>query len=330
LKGSDIINELKDDLKGRPILILHWYKYLNIIIVLLIMPLIKHLVMSGGGPSMIQTLGAIQHLEENKFIDIKNIETIYGTSAGAIIGVLICLKYDWETIHDYIIKRPWQEVFPIKIQNIFDAYTKKGIFDEKTIIKCFKPLLDAKDISMNISLKEFYEYSKIELHMFSFEVNAFQIEDISYLTHPDLNLITAIQMTSALPVLMTPVCIEAKCYVDGGVTCNYPLKYCIESNKNMEEILGFKNQYDNHNKNHVDSNSTLLDFIMSFLFKLIHSISTDNSQQPKIASEVICSTNFLSIGVLKSALSSIEVREKLFKSGIESAKEFLSKLENSV
>jgi predicted acylesterase/phospholipase RssA len=76
---------------------------------------------------MIQTLGAIQYLEENKFIDINTVETIYGTSAGAIIGVLICLKYDWETLRDYIIKRPWQEVFPIKIQNIFDAYTKKGI-----------------------------------------------------------------------------------------------------------------------------------------------------------------------------------------------------------
>ena len=87
------------------------------------MPLVKHLVISGGGQTMIQTLGSIQHLEENKFIDISNIETIYGTSAGAIIGILICLKYDWTTLHDYIIKRPWKEVFPVNIQNIF-TYAK--------------------------------------------------------------------------------------------------------------------------------------------------------------------------------------------------------------
>ena len=294
------------------------------------MPLIKHLVISGGGPTMIQTLGSIQHLEENKFIDINNIETIYGTSAGAIIGVLICLKYDWTTLHDYIIKRPWKEVFPVNIQNIFDAYTKKGIFDDKTVIKCFKPLLDAKDISLNISLKEFFEYSKIELHMFSFEVNAFQIEDISYLTHPDLSLINAIQMSCALPVLMSPICTDGKCYIDGGVTCNYPLKNCIESNKNIEEILGFKNQYDNNNKNQIDSNSTLLDFIMSFLFKLIHSVSSNNLTQTSITYEVICNTDFLSISTLKSALYSIETREKLYTSGIESATKFLSNLENSV
>jgi hypothetical protein len=48
---------------------------------------IKHLVISGGGPIMIQILGAIQHLETNKIVDMKNIESIYGTSAGAIVGV---------------------------------------------------------------------------------------------------------------------------------------------------------------------------------------------------------------------------------------------------
>ena len=34
---------------------------------------IKHLVISGGGPIMIQVLGAIQHLEKNEKVDMKNI-----------------------------------------------------------------------------------------------------------------------------------------------------------------------------------------------------------------------------------------------------------------
>ena len=65
---------------------------------------IKHLVMSGGGPTMLQTLGALNYLVINNFVDLENIETIYGTSAGAIIGVCIALKFDWDTINDYIIK----------------------------------------------------------------------------------------------------------------------------------------------------------------------------------------------------------------------------------
>ena len=289
---------------------------------------IKNLVISGGGPIMIQVLGAIQHLETNDFLHIKNIETIYGTSAGAIVGILLCLKFDWETINDYIIKRPWQDVFPMKIQNIFDAYTKKGIYDIKHIEKCFKPLFDAKNIQMDITLEDFYNYSKIELHLFSFEINEYKVQDISYLTYPKLSLLTAIQMTCALPILITPVCMDNKCYIDGGMVCNYPLNYCINTGKNTEEILGFKNKYSDDN-NCVTTDSTLLDFLLSFLFKAVFSLSTDHIQ-PSVKYEVTCNAEYLNINVLRTAISSVDVRKNIFNTGIECASSFLSKLENSV
>jgi predicted acylesterase/phospholipase RssA len=282
---------------------------------------IKHLVISGGGPIMIQILGAIQHLEKNEIVDMKNIESIYGTSAGAIVGVLICLKFDWETINDYIIKRPWQDVFPIKVQNIFDAYTKKGIFDIKTIEKCFKPLLDAKDIPIDINLEDFFKLSNIELHLYSFEINDYKVHDISHLTHPKLSLMTAIQMTCGLPILVTPVCVDNKCYIDGGMACNYPLNYCIESGKKPDEILGFKNKYSDEKEN-VNSDSTILDFLLSFLFKAVFSVNTDRNQQ-QIKNEVTCDAHYLSFDVLKNTLSNIEVRRDLFKNGTETAKKFI-------
>lgn len=283
---------------------------------------IKHLVISGGGPTLVQALGAIQHVEQQKFIDISNIETIYGTSAGAILGTLICLKFDWETINDYIIKRPWHEVFPINVQKIFDAYTKKGIFDISTVEKIFKPLFSAKDLALDINLQDFYNYSKIELHFFAFDINDFKIEDISYKTHPDISVITALQMTCSLPVLVAPVCIDNKCYIDGGIVCNYPLNKCLESH-NQDEILGIKNQYDKNDSNRVDSNSTMLDFLMSFVFKMIQNMDTGD-KQTIIKNEIICKADFLSIDYLKTALYSIDVRKELFNSGIEFAKEFLS------
>jgi len=289
---------------------------------------IKNLVISGGGPNMIQILGAIQHLEKNEIVNMKNIESIYGTSAGAIVGVLICLKYDWETINDYIIKRPWHDVFPIKVQNIFDAYTKKGIFDIKTIEKCFKPLLDAKDISMDVNLEDFYKLSNIELHMYSFEINEYKVQDISYLTHPTLSLMMALQMTCGLPIFVTPVCSDNKCYIDGGMACNYPLNYCIESGKKHDEILGFKNKYNNEKEN-INSESTLLDFLLSFLFKAVFSVNTDHTQQ-KIKNEVVCDIRYLNFDTLKNALTNIEVRRNLFKNGIESAENFISNLQNCV
>jgi len=281
---------------------------------------IKHLVISGGGPSMIQSLAALQQLEENGFVNMKNIETIYGTSAGALVGILICLKYDWETINDYIIKRPWHDVFPIKVQNVLDAYTKKGIFDIKTVEKCFKPLLDAKDLSMEITLEEFYKFSNIELHFFTFEINEFKIEDVSYLNFPTLPLLVAVQMTCGIPVLITPVCLDNKCYIDGGIVCNYSLKYCVESGKKDEEILGLKNKYDK-NSSLINIDSTMLDFLMTFLFKTVNSLNMDHIQ-PVIKNEFIFNTSHLSIDVLKNALWNVEVRKDFFNAGKETAVKF--------
>jgi predicted acylesterase/phospholipase RssA len=289
---------------------------------------LKHLVISGGGPIMIQFISAIQHLEKNEVVNMKNIESIYATSAGAIVGVFICLKYDWETINDYIIKRPWHDVFPIKIQNIFEAYTKKGIFDIKTIEKCFKPLLDAKDIPMDVNLEDFYKLSNIDLHIFSFEINEYKVQDISHITHPKLSLMTAIQMTCGLPILVTPVCIDDKCFIDGGLSCNYPLNYCIESGKNPDEILGFKNKY-SHEKEYINNDSTLLDFLLSFLFKAVFSISTDHIQK-EIKNEIICDSRHLSFDVLKNVLSNLETRQNLFINGTETAIKFIDNLKNGI
>jgi len=286
---------------------------------------IKHLVISGGGPTIIQTLGAIHFLFESKFIDIDNIQTIYGTSAGALLGTILCLRFEWVDVIDYIIKRPWNEVFPINVKNIFDSYTKKGIFDIKLLEKCIKPLFDAKDISINITLQEFYEITKIELHFYTFEINNFELVDISFKSHPSLMLLVALQMTCAFPIMISPVFLEDKCYIDGGITCNYPLNKCIETqpNINIDEILGFKNQYNNNYKqNKVEPTSTLLDFIFNFLFKLIYNYDT-NMDQISIKNEIICKSKLLSINNLSIVLNSIDARKELLENGRQTSKEFL-------
>lgn len=284
---------------------------------------IKHLVISGGGPILIQILSAIQELERNEFLHLSEIESIYGTSAGALIGVILSLRFDWETINDYIIKRPWQDVFPIKVQTILEAYTKKGIFDIKTVEKCFKPLFLAKDISLQITMKEFFMLTNVDLHMYSFEVNSYALHDISHSTHPDLSLLTAIQMTCAIPVLLTPVCIGGdQCFMDGGIACNYPLHFCVNSGKLVDEILGFKNKYSD-NKSYINEESTLLDYILGFLFKAVFNVNTLYAQ-PKIKHEVICDASYLTFDILRNALGNIEIRKELFEKGTLSATQFLS------
>ena len=68
---------------------------------------------------------------------------------------------------------------------------------------------------------------------------------------------------------------------------------------------------------------------MFFLFKVIYSLNTDNLQ-PHIKHEFLCKTDKMNIQMLRTSLSSIDLRKELFNNGLDDAKNFLAKLENSV
>jgi predicted acylesterase/phospholipase RssA len=298
---------------------------------------IKHIVISGGGPTGVIALGALQHLEKQQFWNIENIESMYCTSAGSLLGVLVALKFDWNTINDYIIKRPWHEAFQIGISQIFEAYNKKGLFDEKLLDIFFKPFFNSRDISMKMTLREFYEYTKIDFHVFSLEINRFQVVDISHKTHPDLELLKAVHMTSAIPMVVSPFCVDDDCFIDGGIISNYPLDYCIKNNcitdtNGYEEILGLRNNYikdseTDFGNNIVNKESTILDYMMTFINKVVLTIDTEK-KQPSIENEIIYDTKRPSFSFLKSAISSIEFRQELLNVGIEASRSFLSLKQN--
>ena len=284
-------------------------------------PTIKHLVISGGGHTFFCACGAMEELIRKEKLVYSNIKTIYATSAGGIASGIFCLNFEWDVIRDYIIKRPWHEAISISTSDIFGAYSKKGIFDRKYLEIVFKPLFNAIDISMNITMQEFYDYSKIELHLFSLELHDFQIVDISYKTHPNLELLTAIYMSCSLPILFAPCIIEGKCYMDGGIITNYPLQYCINNEHPLDEILGFKNEYDcgdhddDSKTNVVGETSNILDYIRCFLYKLICTISTEH-KQTKIPNEVVYKVPSISFLYLKKLTDSQESRAELWERGV--------------
>ena len=109
-------------------------------------------------------MGALEYLSNEKYINIDEIDSIYATSIGTVMSTILCLKYDWPTINKYIIERPWQHIFKINAKQIMDIYSNKGLYDISIIEKTFKPLLEAKDLSLTITLKEFCTYCKKDLH----------------------------------------------------------------------------------------------------------------------------------------------------------------------
>jgi predicted acylesterase/phospholipase RssA len=269
---------------------------------------IKHIVISGGGPTGLLSYGAAKYLEQQHFWSIDNIESIYGTSIGALFGVILSLHHKWNTIDDYIIKCPWGEIFQKNstFHDVLDIYTNKGAMSDDFFDIIMKPLLLAKDLTLDVTLDELYQFNKKEIHIMTVELNTFQLVNLSYKTHPSLKVMDAIKMSCAFPILFSPkIVVETEtsdldnkeekkeerkrvcCYIDGGVMCNYPVNVCMQEQKcDPDEILGFRNIWEKYNET-IDHDSSLVDFLKICVKQMIRKLE-DEKSYTGIKNEVSC------------------------------------------
>jgi predicted acylesterase/phospholipase RssA len=284
-------------------------------------PIIKHIVCSGGGLAGFAFYGALKQSHKQGLWQLENIQTIYGTSVGTIIAVMLALKYDWDTLDDYLIKRPWQNVFTFNLYSILDTINKRGMFGIEIIQDIFLPLFNGKDIRIDITLIEFYKLTNIEIHMCATDINTFQLIDISHKTHPDWNIIEAIYSSCSVPVLFTPLFKNNECYCDGGVLANYPLEHSIKNGANPNEILGirYKGRNADECNTRVTPETTLFGYALTIINRLIG--SSENEQTPNhIANEYDIWCPSLSIYDLIDATNDSELRLRLIQQGIDVAR----------
>lgn len=298
--------------------------------------IIKNLVLGGGGVAGLNMYGAIKNMIEKKYLNFDNIEKIYSVSVGALVGVIFSLKLDNKIIDEYLIKKPWHKFINIKPINILNLWKDKGIFDKTFINIIIKPLLQSKGISENITLKEFYELTKIEINMYTVNINSIKPEKIklSYLTYPDLELCNALAMTSCVPFVFSPLYYEDKCLIDGGFINNFPLNEFLEENKDIDNIDNIDNHLlcfkikSNNEKISITKNSNIIDYLFSLIngLRLMNS-NISNSYKVKNIIELNIKNNYLE--KWNEALFNRELRENLIKDGINDSDQFITEFKNS-
>lgn len=290
--------------------------------------MIQHLVLSGGGPAGLSSYGAARYLSSVNFWNINNIKSMYGTSVGSLISVILSLNYNFEWLDDFFVKRPWYKVFNLEPELLLNIYSSKGIFNENFIKTAIEPLFSAKGLSINITLKEFYHFNGIDIHIFATEINGEKLEqiDLSHKTFPDLTIVKAIAMSSAFPIIFSPVCYNERCYVDGGLLNNYPIHECIKNNNcNIDEVLCFKNNWKSFN-NIISDESNLLQYLNVLLKKIKKQI--DLEKKPIIVKNTVCCSLEGLGGYDKwlNILEDIEMRKEFINRGDKSAKLFFSNI----
>ena len=287
---------------------------------------IRHIVCSGGGVTGFSFYGILKECYSRGIWKYENIETIYGTSVGSIFAVILALNYDWKTMDDYLIKRPWHNVFKFDIFSILDSIERRGIFGIKTIEDTFSSLLLGKDIPINVTMKEFYDITKIEIHIFTTEIMNFELVDISYKTHPDWRVIDAVYSSCSIPIIFSPLIKENKCYCDGGLLLNYPVDKCIENGANPSEIIGLCSDTTASNTDIMDENSSLLDYVIVILKKVIAAFLP--KVQHVIPNEFKIGSPEISIYDIVTTTSNTNRRIELIQNGVDVITNVFTSTEN--
>jgi len=291
---------------------------------------IKHLVLSGGAYKGFYTIGALKYLHDQKFYNLENIETMYGTSVGGLIAAILCLKLNWDDLYEYFINKPWHKSFKFSVESLLDIISKKGFIKQEFIDGIFENLLKGAGLSKDITLKQLYDYSNIDLYIFSTNLTKFKLERFSHKTHPSMLLLDAIYITCSLPFVFQPKYINDTCYIDGGVINPYPMNICIKdleklnSDIDKKEILGFKIVDDELELGEEGSS------IFQFGFYMIYRLIKENYNylyKEKLPYELIITSSIMSTETAKKIIISKEKRGELLNQGEKYAKLFLTYIE---
>jgi predicted acylesterase/phospholipase RssA len=286
---------------------------------------IDHLVISGGGHNILPMFGAVKFLVEKEYINFSNINTFDGTSAGALLGFTLLTGIDLEEIEVYLVKRPWEKIFSITPEQIFGAFKSKGLFDVTLIQQILTPLMNAADISIDITFLEFYEKNSIEFTVYATELNSLETEYFSYKTTPNMRILDGLYISSAVPPLFKPCIKDNKCYLDGGVFSNYPIDEFLKRHPDIDEnkIFGIKCLGNPNDKNDsISEESTITDYLSCTIKKLIQQIIIHKDNQASINNELMFHSTSFTYNTLKSSISSSDERERLIGEGKRRASEY--------
>lgn len=188
------------------------------------------LALSGGGAKGFAHIGVLKVLEEVNM----PIDGITGTSMGAIIGALYAIGYDAQALEEIALTTDWQSVFSDDIPRRALAMQEK-LRDERYMVSF---PIQSKRIKLPSGLSAGQRISAMITRL---TWPAHHIQDFTALPIPfacvaaDLGngdaitlhtgfLPEALRASMAIPTVFTPVRLQGRLFVDGGLVRNFPVE----------------------------------------------------------------------------------------------------------
>ena len=225
------------------------------------------LVLSGGGAKGFAHIGVLKVIEEAGL----PIDYIGGTSMGSIIGGLYAIGYSPEMMTQLIQEQNWNSIMS-------DAIPHKYIpIDDKILDRHYLATFPFRDkkIQMKSSI---YDGCMINLLLAHILSPAYKTKDYSNLSIPFLcvatemgnteanemtrgNLQRSIRASMSIPFYFSPVEVDGRLLIDGGLRNNFPVSNVRE--KGIDIIIGVDVQRDFHTKEEINSMAIIMDQIIA-------------------------------------------------------------------
>lgn len=229
---------------------------------------VKTLVLSGGGVKCMAFIGAIRSLEEHSLYDHDTVETLAGTSGGAIVAVMLAAGYSSKEIEERASSLNISELQQFTFAKLSSLY---GLDSGYGFIIELEKWLENKGYSKTITLKKFYEMTKKNLYIVTTCVNKMTPVYLNHSSHPDLMVVHAMRMSISIPFIFTAVKYKNDLYADGGLLDNFPITLFGEDNKHL---LGLNlNQYINCSDINLEINSPQ-EYIFAIMTGIHHRFQT--------------------------------------------------------
>ena len=214
---------------------------------------VENLAFEGAGIRGIAYCGAIQELESRSMMG--SVERVAGTSAGAIIALMVCLGYSGKDIEELIGKTNFKNFNDgryLFIGGINRLNKYFGWYRGKVVETWLEKIIEQKIGNPEITFEELHQKGFKDLYVTGTCLNKQKLIIFSYQSYPNMKVKDAVRISMSIPLYFEAVFIDANgrivqhpkqkqgldVMVDGGITGNFPIHVFDTINK--PATIGFR------------------------------------------------------------------------------------------
>ena len=185
--------------------------------------MIKNLVFSGCGVKIFLYVGILKYLAEHNLLD--KVERLVGCSAGSLILFFVALDYSYSEIYELLLGIKLEDITKMDGDSVLNFFGNFGMCSLEEAERILRIILKAKVGSESITFRDLFNKTNKDLIVVATNIHKYKTVFFSKDQTPDMDVVTAVKMSLCIPIFFNPVKYDDEYYVDGGLTCHYPIEY---------------------------------------------------------------------------------------------------------